>query len=578
MTTTVEEDIDTKLPVTVGINLAEAFLTHAGTGIRIAGTVHTQIAKICTVLGLQVSLSVGVKQDPKPRTGADIAEPLAITIHVGDAVCRFPDRLPTMAASLFTGSWPGPDERADSAAWSVGAEDPTRLADVVGLVCYEAIRTRPSVLMTREAIRSYAKRLATEMPELTSMADDEEWLREILSAVIDLGISVADVGHVGRVLREHEGAVACQAAEAIIGELAADTIGLKVPDEVGAEMGLGDSSNPDDLIAFAETALFEEAGIVMPRVVLEPCDELPPGTFAVRVNDLTSLATLLLPPDTALVNDTSERLSLGGEMAQPVLNPATDQPGSLVRSSRREVLEAEGLTTWNRAGHVILELATILRRQVAMVVSQDRMLAQLDVLEEYTPAVVRAARAQLPPAELTALLRRLAADRVSLRPLVSVLERIVDLPAQEAGMGRYALLTDPVHPAAGGSPSPRENAADSFIRTGLRYHLAQQFAPFPGTLVAYLVDPQLELMACAPGRSEEAENRILDAVAGELSALPPTARTPVILTNAATRGTLQQLLRSRYPLIVVLSHEDLPASVAVQPIARIAAETPGESR
>ena len=34
MTTTVEEDIDTKLPVTVGINLAEAFLTQGPGKVR----------------------------------------------------------------------------------------------------------------------------------------------------------------------------------------------------------------------------------------------------------------------------------------------------------------------------------------------------------------------------------------------------------------------------------------------------------------------------------------------------------------------------------------------------------------
>ena len=87
--------------------------------------------------------------------------------------------------------------------------------------------------------------------------------------------------------------------------------------------------------------------------------------------------------------------------------------------------------------------------------------------------------------------------------------------------------------------------------------------------MAYLLDANLEKMASESNLSESDENRILDAIARELRLLPKTASVPVILTTANVRGPLQQLVRASHPLLVVLAYQDLPASIAVQPVARI---------
>jgi type III secretory pathway component EscV len=198
------------------------------------------------------------------------------------------------------------------------------------------------------------------------------------------------------------------------------------------------------------------------------------------------------------------------------------------------------------------------------------MLAQLDSLEELFPAVVRAARAQLSPAELTVLLRKLAASHAPLRDLVPALERIVDLPAAELGSARYWLLNDPGYSAiAASTRAGGYDPIEAFVRGGLRHQIAQRFASDPGTLVAYLIDPDLEESARDPNLSEANKDRILDAIGSELELLPRTVRVPIILTTADVRVPLEQLLRTSYPLLVVLAYEDLPASIAVQPIARI---------
>jgi flagellar biosynthesis component FlhA len=473
-----------------------------------------------------------------------------------------------LAHNALSGEWPESDQ--SSLAWAFPTDANGKLPELLALICCEAIRIQPSVLLTGEVIRAYSDRLVHAIPEVGTAIKDDAWLEEVLKRIVDLGIGISDLPRVGRSIREHEGSSACETAEAIIGELASETIGLIAPEEIWPELGSGDLNNPEDLVTFVQTGMLEETGIVLPRVVLEHGDQLPARTFAIRLNDLTSLPTALLPPDICLVNDTSENLQLLGESARPAINPATGQPASLAPLSSRERLEAAGLTTWSRAGHVILQLAATVRRHLHTLVSQDRMLAQLDILEELFPAVVRAARAQLSPAELAALLRKLAGNGVPLRDLVPVLERVVDLPIVELNSARYWLLNDPVYSTIGDSArTPRHDPQETFVRAGLRNQIAQRFASEPGTLVAYLLDANLEKMASESNLSESDENRILDAIARELRLLPKTASVPVILTTANVRGPLQQLVRASHPLLVVLAYQDLPASIAVQPVARI---------
>ena len=294
--------------------------------------------------------------------------------------------------------------------------------------------------------------------------------------------------------------------------------------------------------------------------------------MAVRINDLTTMPCPLVPPDSCLVNDTPERLRLMDCEARPATVLGTDQPGAMVALADQARLEAAGLTTWTTSGHVCLQVAVELRRHLASMVSQDRLFAQLDIVELTYPELVPAARSQLPPAELTRLVRRLAQDRVPLSNLPVLLERLVDLPADDLGWQRYTVLDDPVRsPRAEHEPPPGHDRVEQFVRTGLRHHIAEQSSR-GGVLVAYLLDHELEARISAPVLTVEVEELVLAALRDELRHLPSTATTPVLLTSGHARPRLQALTRTVLPAITVLAHDDLPPETVVQPVARIRAD------
>ena len=523
----------------------------------VSAEVARRVGDLMATLGIPASPGVSV------RTGDVRARP-SLRLRVADRTCRYSEPLFARAMGSVRAALPTTDRvtAEDLADWS--SDD---LAGLVGVLTAETIKRTPSALVSGVWMSAYAERLVPA-GDRSPVSDGE--LAGAIGGPVGLGISVADFAQVAALLEQAPGDDVVAAQETLIAGLARDTMDLVVPDDVAATIGVGDIADPDDLLGFVAKGMFDELGVVFPRIVVATPDGLPADTFAIRLNDITGMPHALPAVDEVVVNGTAAALAGQTRDARPVLLPGTDRMGSLVPAERRGELEAEGWTTWDRAGFVVLQLAAAMRAHSAAVINQDRMLAQLDAVEVEWPSVVRAARDELAPARLTALLRRLVLGGVPLRHLPAVLDRIVDLPADALGAERHVMLEDQVRFDARTGPDPGGlDAAESFVRQGVREHIAQRVTATPGVIVAYLLDDRIE-QALATEMDQDTEERILGAIRAELAELPGGAAVPVLLTGASTRRALHQLVRSPYPLMAVVAHEELPADAVVQPVARIA--------
>ena len=444
--------------VTVAPALAER-ATVDGDDAMLATGVREQVLETASALGIPSEIEVRVVTDHP--VDSDL-----LVIRVDGKPCRFHRRLPSRAAAALRGAWPPFDDLADPIGWLVDTT-PDEACQVVGRCCAQAVAATPSILLTDEAVAAYAQALATASPDGLVVIEPAA-LAGLLRDVVDLRIGIGDVDRVAALLTETDDIDdVAQRTELLVAALAADTVGVLVPGAVAAQLGVCDTDDPDDLLGFVASGLLEETGLVVPRLVLEESAGLPVGTFAVRINDLTTLPSPLIPLDSCLVNDTPERLSLIGCDARPATIPGQNKPGAIAPLVESARLEDTGLTTWTTSGHVCLQLAVELRHALASVVSQDRLFAQLDILELTNPELVPAARSQLAPAELTRLVRRLVADRVPLRHLPTLLERLVDLPADDLGWERYAVIDDPVlSPAPSTRCRPTTTACSSSCAPG----------------------------------------------------------------------------------------------------------------
>ncbi len=291
--------------------------------------------------------------------------------------------------------------------------------------------------------------------------------------------------------------------------------------------------------------LWHDLGVRLPAIAVRAA-ELADGTWRLLVEDVPAAtgsaaldrAAVLLPP---------EELALVGIPCQAEIEPLGGERCAVVSADHASRAAALAPVRGPLA-RVTASAAAALRRHAYRLVGVQEVQALLDGLEPLAPALVREVGRQIPPALLADVLRRLLEEEVSIRPLRTILDAML-----ESGTSRG--------PAA---------LAES-CRRALSRHIADRWAS-SGPLEALLLDPGAEMA-------------VRDALAGENAALDPDAalgllggleaelraapRPRVLLTGTDVRRAVRNLVATRFPRLSVVSYEELPPELAVRPVGKV---------
>lgn len=110
------------------------------------------------------------------------------------------------------------------------------------------------------------------------------------------------------------------------------------------------------------------------------------------------------------------------------------------------------------------------------------------------------------------------------------------------------------------------------VRSSMTRYISRKYTRGANTLVAYLLDRDLERRLARPGPlSGRDRAALLCAVQGEIGDLPPGSQTPVILTTSAVRLRLRREIAAAFPRVAVVSYLELSPDMNIEPIARIGA-------
>jgi type III secretion protein V len=322
---------------------------------------------------------------------------------------------------------------------------------------------------------------------------------------------------------------------------------LELAEDLLARSGGSSGALARSLGPRALEALWRERGVRLGSLPVRAA-ALPTGCWRLLVDEVP-VAAGALEPDRALCLAAPDELALAGIPFAPARDPAGGGPAALVAvaDAGRAAALGEVRDGWQRLDS---EVSAALCRHAHAAVGVQEVQALLDGLEPSAPALVREVARLLPPATVAEVLRRLLEEGVSIRPLRTVLQAMLE---------------------AGGAPRGAA-ALTEVCRRALRRHIAHGCAP-AGALEALLLDPA-------------AEARLREGVAGEVLAISPAllrellasleaqllaapARTPVLLAAPEVRRPLRQLVAPRFPSLPVLSWDELPPELEVRPLGRI---------
>jgi type III secretion protein V len=293
--------------------------------------------------------------------------------------------------------------------------------------------------------------------------------------------------------------------------------------------------------------LWTELGVRLPPVTIRG-EELAPGGWAVLVDEVPVASGRAAVDEIALVAPADE-VALVGIASREEREGHGGKAVAVVEARHRDRVASLG-PVLDPLDRVLDGAAAALRAQAHHFVGLQEAQALLDGVETAAPALVREVGRQVPPALLAEVLRRLVEEGVSVRPLRTILEAILE--AGGSGRGAAALA--------------------EACRRALRRHIGHHFAGGEA-LLALLLDPAAEaavretLAGEWPALDPNVAAAMLDALAAEIAGL---SRTPVLLTSPDVRRAVRNLVSARFPRLGVLAYEELPPELPVRPVGRVA--------
>lgn len=328
-------------------------------------------------------------------------------------------------------------------------------------------------------------------------------------------------------------------------------------------MALDPASGLDARIVSMREHIARGFGVILPEIRLTDRDDLPPGTYTIRIQGVEH-ARARLERDALLLLKSGDETGLppGQDVAEPVYGA----PARWIAPQDREAAGLQGRTVVAPGEVLATHLLETLKKNLARILSFKALQRHLDAFVELSDPTRSEANRRLlndlvpdkvPMDVLHAVLRLLLGEQVSIRNLPLILEAIAEIRP--------------------GTPQP--DLICEHVRQRLGFQLIADLKRDDGTLPLIQLAGQWEdiftrhEVASDHGLPEIALtpdlfNTLAKAVGDKIAAASEHGTYPAIATTALRRRFLRTVLLSRGILNPVLSFEEIgleakPALVGV---------------
>ncbi len=302
--------------------------------------------------------------------------------------------------------------------------------------------------------------------------------------------------------------------------------------------------------------MFQDLGVHFPGVkVRGDAAYLDENSYTIHVNEVPA-ATGEAYPGHVYANADGGYLAQLGIRGIPGDHPSLEQEGLWIPATDAERAGAVGIQLMQPDEYMAIHLANVLRRNVDQLIGIQDTQNILDLLEQQGfETLVSAVVPKLVSVQrLTDVLKRLLHEDISIRNMRLILEALAQWAPFE---------NDPVY-------------LTEYVRMGLKNYIAYKVTEGRPLLSAWVLDPEIEqaleagIRQSASGSSLELDPSTSQAVInGFRAALSGVNGDAVVLTQMEVRYFLGKLLRHQFRNLTVLSFQELPSDLQIQPVGRV---------
>jgi len=345
--------------------------------------------------------------------------------------------------------------------------------------------------------------------------------------------------------------------ENLLGTLSLDPISLKCGRNLVPLIDPSQNGPLLERITLVRYHIGQELGFVIPGVRVMDDLSLPPNQYLIEIRG-TKIALGEALPGHFFVIDSPSALKRQGIDAIDALDPLTNQPASWVTESQIESLQESNVPFQNLTDYIAQHFSDVIKFHSDEIMTRQNVQSLLDLVKNTNAAIVR----ELVPdllslGQVHKVLQTLVRERVSIRDLSTILERLAD----------YAHV------------SRDTNLLAEHVRQSLARQICSKYVDADDTITVFTIDPQLEetminavhqseygaFLALDPHLGEKVISQISDHVAN----FRRMDKAACGLCSPRLRPHLKKFTERNHPNLVVLSYQEIVAQVKVQSIGII---------
>jgi type III secretion protein V len=213
-------------------------------------------------------------------------------------------------------------------------------------------------------------------------------------------------------------------------------------------------------------------------------------------------------------------------------------------------------TTCGPAGFIALNLTEEIRRNAGHFLTTEVVKCSLNLLREHFPILVDTVLGRFDILQLTAVLRDLLHEEISIRDLRSILESLLSIE----GWGVSRAACDVAW-------------CSRWVRSDLKRQISHKFSRGSATLAVHQLDSELEARVVESDRrllTQEEQRRLLTTVSKAVDESSLTEHHTVILTTSEARRKFRRLIKQEFPSLAVLSYDELSPDMNIKPLGKLA--------
>ncbi len=348
--------------------------------------------------------------------------------------------------------------------------------------------------------------------------------------------------------------------ENLLGTLALDPISLKTGRNLVPLIDPNQDGPLLERITLVRYHIGQELGFVIPGVRVMDDLSLPPNEYTVEIRG-TKVATgtcFMTHHFIVMRPEELKRKNILGEEAQ---DPVSINVGTWVSDDQLPVIQEQGIPVQTPVDFMANHFAEVIKQHADEIMTRQNVQSLLELVKNTNAAIVR----ELVPDMLSLgqvhkVLQLLVRERVSIRDLSTILERLAD----------YAHV------------SRDTNLLAEYVRQSLARQICSKYADKEEMLTVLTIDPRLEeMMIGAVHQSEYGSflaldpnigEKVLNQLSEQLQSFRRMDRSPIVLCSPRLRPHFKRFTERNFPQLAVLSYNEIVPQVKVQSIGIISME------